>query len=243
MAKNQEKTTMDLAPVQDFDLSRMMEGSEDIKESLNGITIRLPLVKFISTAGIFELPDGAKCEQFSGLVIENHRTNSYWDVPFEDTGGGTPPMCFSSDAVRPSKFAQEIQHDNCIECRHNKFGSEILKGGGKGPGKACRNIVRIHFVTSDRQFLPFRLQLSPSSIVNWEKYVSALASMGQPYSGVFTKFFSKPASSSGGIKYHQVDFVSDGSIGADQIKLVKAISKEMYAIMHDEVTPEEAAAA
>jgi hypothetical protein len=241
MAKTQEKTTMDLTPVTNFDLTKMKEGSDDIKESLKGITIRLPLVKFISTAGIFELPDGSKSEGFTGLVIEHHRTNSYWDVPFEDTGGGTPPLCFSIDAVQPSKASQEMQHDNCIECRHNKFGSEILKGGGKGPGKACRNIIQIHFVVTDSQFLPFRIQLSPSSITNWDKYVSAIASMGKPYFGVFTKFSAQPASSSAGIKYHKVDFSTNGGISDDQILMVKAIAKEMYPIMHDEVRQEEMA--
>lgn len=175
----------------------------NVQSSMDEIEPRLPQIKIIHQGQIFEMPDGTKETQFSGIILDLNRANAYWIESFQESGGGTPPDCSSLDGI-----SADLNADNCPsptgkcglgskpECPMNQFGSA-------GRGKACKNLKRVHVILDGHQ-LPLRLTLPPTSIKAIDLYVSLLASKGIPYQLANTEFKLKEAQNKEGIKYSEL---------------------------------------
>jgi hypothetical protein len=239
MAKTEEKgTALTVMSTDIFNLSTIAEGSADVQDNLSQVTIRLPQIKIIHQAQMFEMPDGSKVQGFEGIMIDFNMVNSFWRESFDDTGGGTPPDCFSLDGVFPCPESQEVQSPNCATCPQNKFGSEVRKSG-LGRGKACKNIKRVHIFTDSHQILPYRLTLPPSNLRAFDGYISNQAAQGNPWRMIWTRFELRPTKNKDGITYAELVLTPVKFIPREQVMISKEISKSLMRYLRDEVRQEE----
>ena len=197
-----EETTTEIAERPEVLTPDVSRGLFDLKKNLEGVKPRLPLIAILhGETQLYKMPDGTKVDSFEGVILDVMNTNAWWSIPFEKSGGGTPPDCYSMDAITPDMNAEDVQAESCHEkkCAQNVFGSDP-KGGR---GKACKNMKRVHILIEGQQF-PHRLVLPPSNLDVADNYVSILTSKGTPYQLVITKFSLKQTSSKEGIKYSRV---------------------------------------
>ena len=240
MAKTESKELAVIGP-EVFNLTTIQQGSSDVTDNLDQIQIRLPQVKIIHQAQMFEMPDGSKTQSFEGIILDFNKINSYWANSFDETGGGTPPDCFSLDGVRPSMLSADLQANACPDCPKNIFGSERNKKGEPGRGKACKNLKRVHIITNSNQLLPFRLTLPPSNIKALDKYISDLAAMGKRWRQSWTEFKLVPQKNKDGIVYAELVMTHTKDIPWDQAIMAKDIAGKLFPILRDEVRQEEMA--
>ena len=82
------------------------EIAEILTENLGGAGLNvtdLTIVKVPSGGGVmWEIPgiEGLQhAKEIEGVIIFTQSTRAYWPDSFDDTGGGSPPQCMSTDAV------------------------------------------------------------------------------------------------------------------------------------------------
>ena len=210
-----------------FDLAVIAQGSAEVQENLNQIDIRLPVIKIIHQAQMFEMPDGEKVKTFSGLILDFNKIQSYWPKSF-DEDSGVPPACFSLDSIKPSPYAEHLESDFCAGCPKNAFGTAL-----KGRGKACKSIKRIHVILEPGQLLPYRLILPPSNLKAFDTYISNLVSRGYPWRMVETLFSLIAVKNKDGITYAEVDCKAIGTLDREQVAISKKISESLMPILRD----------
>ena len=152
-----------------------------ISANMEGVVPRLPQIKIIHAGGLFQMPDETKPDMFEGVIIDKHSANAWWEKPASETGVQAPD-CFSMDGVTPVEECASKQSDSCSECAQNQYGSDK-----KGKGKACKNMRRVHIIV-ENSVLPRRLSVGPTSLSNFDAYVTSLYDSGLPYACVVTQF-------------------------------------------------------
>jgi hypothetical protein len=156
--------------------------------NMEGVIPRLPQIKIIHAGGLFQMPDESKPETFEGVIIDKHSTNAWWEKEKSETGV-TQPDCSSMDGITPEKDSKLIQNPVCgkagVEgcCPRNEY--ETDPKGGKG--KACKNMRRVHVVV-ENSILPRRLSVGPTSLREFDDYMTSLYDSGLPYATVSTEF-------------------------------------------------------
>ena len=171
--------------------------------SMDQIEPRLPQIGIIHQGQLYQMPDGEKVQEFTGVILDLNRANAYWIESFTKSGGGTPPDCSSIDGINADLNSEECPsptgkcgHGKNPECPMNKFGSA-------GRGKACKNLKRLHIIL-DGHRMPLRLTLPPTSIKALDIYVSLLGSKDYPYQRAETNFSLKESQNKEGIKYSEI---------------------------------------
>ena len=193
MTKEKDK---DLVPFNEHNLVPDPETRKEIMKSLEGVSLVFPVIKILHQAIMFEMPDGSKAESFRGIILDTNLGNAWWETPFEESGGGDIPDCFSRNGIHPGKDVLEPQAPTCTACEKNQFGTD-------GHGKACKNMRRVHVIV-EGTFLPYRLSLSPANLKPADKYLILLASKGLGYIHVLTEFKLKEATNQDNIKYSEI---------------------------------------
>ncbi|MBT8489904.1 MAG: hypothetical protein KJN62_02530 [Deltaproteobacteria bacterium] len=203
-----------------------------LQENLDGVTPRFPQIGIIHRAQMFDMPGLAKVSELTGIILDTNNVNAYWKTPFQESGGGTPPDCFSRDGITPEQSSSELQSDSCYNCPQNQWGSEI-KDGTPGNGKACKNMKRVH-VMLENELAPFRLTLPPSSIMATDNYIFRLTSKGLPYQIVNTIFRLKESKNKQGISYSEIVFDAGETISRDMMLQVKRLRDEYLSAMREQ---------
>jgi hypothetical protein len=198
----------------------------DIKENMQGVDVRLPQIGIIHQAQLFLMPDEEKAEKFEGIILDVTAVNAWWAVSFDESGGGTPPQCFSNGAVQPSGIAEDPQAQWCSKCDQNTFGSS-------GRGKACKNMKRIH-IKMDDALLPYRLTLPPSNLKAINEYVTTLSAKAIPYQAVITEFSLKPTKNKEGITYSLLACKQKQVLPREEVVKIKKLHDEMLPIMKEQ---------
>jgi len=189
-----------------------------IKESLDGLDPRFPIVKMPSSgAQFFEVPTEGEPEarkELEGIIIDRYRTRVYWEQKY--SGDKTPPDCFSMDGETGSKYG------DCFKCKFNEWGSAKDADGKPSPGKACQERHRTFLLTTESIF-PLQLSVPPTSKENLSAYITKLAGRGHYPKDVVTKIRLSKAKNKKGIEYSRLEFFK----GAD---LDETSKKKAYAI-------------
>lgn len=160
------------------------------------------LTKISMPAGggtIWEIPTsdgGHKNEEvISGVVVAFQDGKAYWKDSLEDTGGGTPPDCRSTDMLKGEGTPGIL----CSECPHNEFGSAL-----KGIGKACKDL-RVLYILSGDSLLPKVVVVPPTSLKGVRKAFLALAVEDEtPYYGALLNFKLEKDKNAAGISYSKI---------------------------------------
>lgn len=135
----------------------------------------------------WDIPDEDPERVVSGVVIHKQQTRSFWfKKRGEDGEEDGPPNCYSADGkVGVGVFgpgSDANPNGLCAECPMNVFGSSDT---GSGNGKACKEQMQV-FLLQPEMVLPIQVSLPPTSLKNWKKYMTRLASRGKSYMSVIT---------------------------------------------------------
>jgi hypothetical protein len=133
----------------------------------------------------FKLPDGSVAPALDVVIVDFVYYNTYYETGYQK-GVVSAPVC-AALSVEPKGMAplngcSDLQSAGCDGCAQNQFGS-------KGAGKACQNRVLIAILPADAtESTPMAiLDLPPTSIVPFQKYVASVAgALQRPPYGVIT---------------------------------------------------------
>lgn len=155
-----------------------------------------------------EKPEGVAVDNIEGIVIHQSLGRSFWRESLDDSGGGSPPDCFSNDSLvgqgdpapgraEPVEGRGDYTYD-CDTCSNAQWGSD-----DKQRGQACKQ-TRILFVLRPDQALPTVIAVPPSSLTAVKKFLLRLASEGRPYWSVVTSFGLEPTKNVDGVKFSKI---------------------------------------
>ena len=200
---NQEENAVEVR--EEGGLPTELKDQFDLKDNMEGVTPRLPQIGIIHQGQMFIFPDESQVKDFIGIMLDTNPINAWWEQSYDETGGGTPPDCYSMDGIIPDLNCEKPQASTCRECPKNKFKSD----GNRG--KACKNMKRVHILL-EGEMLPHRLTLPPSNQKAIDMYISLLTSKGDPYQLVWTKFKLKKAQNKDSIVYSEIAPEASGYI-------------------------------
>jgi len=199
MAKNNK----DLSTEVQETLPDELRDAFDLKANMEGVQPRLPTIGIVHQAQLFTMPDETQIKEITGIMLDTNRINAWWEKSFDETGGGTPPDCFSMNGIECSQGSAIQQTVLCRDCEKNKFGTAVKRDGSKGRGKACKNMKRVHIMIEGSQ-LPHRMTLPPTSLKAIDDYIQDLTDKSWPYQLVYTTFKLKESKNKDGIKSSEI---------------------------------------
>jgi len=196
----------------------------------------LDSVKMPAGGGIaWEIPGEASdggpdvCKEFAALIIHAADQRAYWKKSIDESGGGSPPDCQSSNA----REGHGNPGGECALCPFSKFGSAKPKPGqDEAKGQACRQI-KLLFLMRPVGILPIALALPPTSLKPAKMYLLRLGSRGLPYYGTLTKF-SLAKTSSGGNDYSVAQLTQGEVLSDEQLAFVRGLRAEMLRTIQTE---------
>jgi len=185
------------------EIQRELETS--VQDQLAGIQVRPPAIKIVHAAGLYQLGEDESKKAFQGIVVYNTFCYAYWhkeDMTLNPVLLDLPPdhnydlpFCSSFDSVNGMRIQQDAVSDGkavkicgkCHDCFLNEFGTGVDTGGKRTKSKACKNGRRL-VVFVEGHMIPFLLTLPPTSIKEWDKYVTELSSSNVKLWTVYTTF-------------------------------------------------------
>jgi hypothetical protein len=159
---------------------------------------------------------------FEGVVVAWKDQKAYWQVAFDESGGGTPPDCTSEDMI----FGMGNPGGDCATCPFNQFGS-----ADKGEGKACKDI-RTLLIVREGDILPIVLNVPPTSIQPLKKLFLRLVGAQTKYYDVVIKFELEKTKSKSGIQYAEVKPSVVGRIAPERRAAIKSYVDNIKPILH-----------
>jgi len=213
--------TKDLVKAEEYAIMNPETNVADvIKLNLGGEALSISDLDHIKTplggTTLWNLPsiDGDESmKEFNAIIIHSQLQRTYWEDSF--TGKGTPPDCFSNDAV----IGIGKPGGECASCQWNEFGTSK-----SGRGKACAT-KRVMFLIRPQSMLPIMLRVPVGSLKNSRKYLAALASGNQKVYSVITRFSLEKTSNKDGIEFSRVLFSRVSAV--DDITAVEAYADTM----------------
>jgi len=164
-----------------------------------------------------------EAEPVSKLVLVVLKANkgvarTYYEDGYTE-GSEDKPTCYSNDGVAPAADAENKQCKTCAACPHSQWGSVITENGKQG--KACSEVKRLAVARGDMLNDPMLMRVPPTSLRNWDNYVSKLIKRGLTPNKVITQVSFDPEVSHQLLVFKAVDFVSD-----EQFAEIMAVSQE-----------------
>jgi hypothetical protein len=165
--------------------TQVLNIQEELLKQVAGLkaTVAPPTGFIVSTKNKqFTLPDGRQSDgPLDCIVLDHVSANLYYSGAY-DAKALTSPDCFAIgrviDDMAPSANAPTQQDESCGDCAFNQWGSAT--NGGKG--KACKNTRKLLVVPADAEgdnVQQYVLNVSPSGIKHYDKYIDMLASSGK----------------------------------------------------------------
>lgn len=191
------------------------ESMNIVKEALGaGESLSVDLLKRAKwpAAGAqhFSWVDGSQPVPFiEGVMILRHPVRVFWQKPFTETGGGTPPDCFSMDNTLGHGDrglpGDDTEGDGavheCATCPFADWGTAVNEKGEPAAGKACRQVTRT-FILQEGHVLPTLVPVPPSSYKKALVHTVGLSAENKSYyRDVVTRISTEPTKSRGGIAY------------------------------------------
>ena len=177
----------------------------------------------------WDLQDEAK-KTLEGTVIGVIKRRSFWEEAPEEGGTGNPPDCSSPDGKIGHGLygvgSNEHPSGECEDCPMNVFAD--LPNGRKGP-KPCKEQWLLLFLRHG-QVLPIVVQLAPTSIKEWRKFVTSLTARGLPFFRAALGLSLKRVGGTTGPAYSVIEVSLTGTIEeAEQLKALGDSIKAGYA--------------
>jgi hypothetical protein len=146
---------------------------EEIQNSTQGVDLQPVKLKINKDIQKFVDPFDNVMEEIEGVIAYKHKARGYWPP-----GGGKVPECSSMDG-RTGIVTDTGEERQCAGCPYNQWGSAETDSGEQSAGKACKEMRRLYFDLEEYQ-LPLMLTLPPTSIRNFDNYISARVTKNIP---------------------------------------------------------------
>jgi len=145
-------------------------------------------------------------KEFRAIIIKNIKANAYWHKEdntnnpifldtLPDDYDPNIPLCSSMDGINGSQPEQVVKANgnkikcfgHCSTCYLNQYKTAINDSGERGKGKACKNGRRM-IVLLEGSNVPHLITLPPTSIKNFDAYITKLKGKNLPAWIVWTTF-------------------------------------------------------
>lgn len=202
----------DIVPAEQYSIiqSTSAELQEILSDNLGATGLSrfdLDRIKVPAGGGLqFDIPtlEGeTQSATYEGIIVHWQEPRAYWAHSFEESGGGSPPSCSSSDGViGDGEFGAGSEHNpsgECAKCPMSQWGS----AGGDRKGQACKQIRVLYAVRPD-SMLPDTIVCPPTSIKPMRQYFLRLAGRSIPFYSVITKLELERTKSGDGITYSRL---------------------------------------
>lgn len=212
-----------IAQVEQTDLAQLLRdniGPRGIDE------FDLPRVRIPAGGGIaWELAsaDGSGFDaekEFDAIILLAKDARRYWSTPYS-SGAGTPPDCYSLDAIHGIGEPAEACDGLCDKCQFAQFGTAIKDDGSQGRGQACR-LVKMLYIMRPDELLPQVVVLPPTSLKAARAYLLRLVSSMRQAHSVITRFRLEKDKSADGISYSRCEMQRVGDLSPEDLKVVTA---------------------
>lgn len=158
---------------------------------------------------VFAFPDGEEARELKGVILRSQINRGYWEP------GEKRPVCFSGDGATGTDAAGQTHL--CAKCAKNQFGSRQA-ANGKAKGKACKEMRRL-LMLPEGYSLPVIITVPPTSLKNFDRYASALATRRTPLAAVVT-LVSLEKAESGGNEFARMTFEKAGVLAPEEFARV-----------------------
>lgn len=213
--EKQTDQSIAVVPAQSAAVAHYDPSAFDLAENMEGVEPRLPEIKIISAAAIFETPDGENPKEIAGVIVATSRVNAWWAKDMDEAGAGTPPDCYSKNGIIP--HGEHREHHQCATCPQNKFGSD-------GRGKACKNTRRLSILIGD-DLLPNIIKLSATSLKTWDVYMVGLMNQKRHFATVLTTVTLAKKQNKDGITYSEAVFKMTGTVPNEDLGKIADLRK------------------
>lgn len=143
----------------------------------------------------FVMHDGESARTIEGVIVLRQAMRVFWRSSFDESGGGTPPDCSSTDMLT----GIGEPGGECGVCPleySNSYGQD---------GPRCTNRTRL-FVLASGSFMPMLINLPPTSFAAARDYAFRLSNRGTPPYGAVTRISLERKQSQSGIAYAVAKF-------------------------------------
>lgn len=151
-----------------------------------------------------------------GIVVYHRDPRAYWQIPFDQSGGGSPPDCSSAYG----DVGIGTPGGECAPCPMAQFGSKPMPGDKESRGQACKAMKLIFLLRPDA-LLPTAIFLPPTSIRPFRSYLLGLVNKSLPYWGAATSLALTKSRNNDGIEYAQVQPRLAGTLDAKDAARIK----------------------
>jgi hypothetical protein len=180
-----------------------------------------------------ETGETSNVKAVTGVLIKIRTGRAYWATAIEESGGGAPPDCFSTDGKTGTPM--EYEDDDapksyggpCKDCVMNQWGSSDKE---KSRGKACKEMRLVYLLQPD-SILPSVIIVPPSSLQALKTYTTRLIRKALPFSDVMTEVSLQQAQNQAGIKYSQLVFKKISDLDEQSIDMIRAYTASMSAAL------------
>ena len=203
------------------------EIQESMAAEMEGIVLKFDRIKIPSGGGLtFELPNEDDPEAplteraVKGIILVHHPINAYWAAEY--SGEKNPPDCSSMDG-RTGVTRETGEMKPCVACPKNQWGTDP-KGSG---GKACKNMRRVYILREGYMF-PFLLTLPPTSLENFNEYLSKrIVQKGLRSFEALSVVSLKKDKNKGGIEYSKAIWQKPEVLDEQTRKMAKAYAESI----------------
>lgn len=210
------------------------EISDIIRENLGGMNVSVRMLPNIHVPGsggtTWEVPsvDGPiSVPEISGIIIATQPIRRFYRKSFTETGGGTPPDCYSPDGVT----GYGDPGGNCMGCPNNRF----VTGPDGTPTKPCAERQLIFMVLKD-DILPVVVHAPVKSLANIQHYLINLTRVRKQIYSVYTSLTLERDKSQKGIVYAKIVPRRVGEVPPEQLPAVEAYVKAIKPFIVQTIT-------
>jgi len=169
--------------------------------------------------------EGPTAAEFvEGILVYKQNVREFYEGDFD--GSATPPTCFSPDDCEG--FGKP--GGDCATCPFGQWGSGRDAKGNPTKGKACAERLHALILPTD-SYLPFFLNLPPTSKKAVADYCMRLVAKGRLYSSVVTRIGLEAAKSSTGINYSRAVFTMEGVLEEERAAMALAYGEALGTII------------
>lgn len=161
----------ELTPEEKHELAEAL--NLNLQEALEGADFKPIRLKINREIQQFSDTSGELMKELKGVIVYNHKARGHWPK-----GGGEIPECSSNDG-NIGIVTETGEKRECAACPFNQWGSAENDDGSQSRGKACKEMRRL-YIDLEKYSLPVILSLPPTSINEFDNYVSVMTTKGIP---------------------------------------------------------------
>ena len=172
------------------------------------------------------LTGSENADSIDGVVLHSQLTRQWYEKTFEETGGGSPPDCYSSDGINGVGVNADKAQGLCAKCEFSAWGSDRRGGSGQDCG-ATRPLM----ILRRDDIVPIWVATPAGSLDAAKKWLFDLTRSRLRYWQVITRIgLEKVRQRNGGLEYSRMTFRVQAVLDAASQKKIQSLRDEFAPI-------------